>query len=234
VNGGGAYDCIIAVGNCADRVAYDWALVPTVWRLRPFCFLIGQQIFWKLEDDLNTVYNFYENTLVVYGQLKDLRRFARAARGDACCLAFDNFIPVPVQFKNQDKISKLWVEEMIDEAVRNGTVSTEQDEFSLWLFFSNFGMAPREGLDAGGKEWRLKNWGTTSDPLCRRVVRKVMDKKGYGLLMYAFGTAYSPPEPVIRRMGQMFPELWFVLTYYVTGEQLEGLLFIQQGEVVIG
>lgn len=64
------------------------------------------------------------------------------------------------------------------------------------------GKLERGGYNMGGWEWRIVNWGTKWD-----LGDDVDLEMGDGYLCYTFGTAWSPPIPVIERLAAMFPEL---------------------------
>jgi len=81
------------------------------------------------------------------------------------------------------------------------------------------------GFNNGGYEWCCKNWGTkwnTSDA----DLNERDDE-----LIYTFDTAWSPPNPVIHKLGDLFPKLNFNLTYTEPGDGFKGELDIRQGKV---
>jgi hypothetical protein len=51
-------------------------------------------------------------------------------------------------------------------------------------------------------------------------------------VLYAFLSAWSPPEPVILAMAKQFPNLHFQLNYWEGGMQFQGVLEVQ-GENVL-
>jgi hypothetical protein len=51
-------------------------------------------------------------------------------------------------------------------------------------------------------------------------------------LTYNFFSAWSPPIPVIEKMGKMFKKLSFDLEFLSEGEEFEGTLLIENGKVV--
>jgi len=55
--------------------------------------------------------------------------------------------------------------------------------------------------------------------------------EGTGILHYHFDTAWSPPEPVISKMIEMFPELSFGLVYGEGGCDFSGILDGEDGQV---
>lgn len=76
-------------------------------------------------------------------------------------------------------------------------------------------------------KWRNENWGTKWG-FCN--VDEPRD--GGEALIYGFDSAWSPPEPLVRKMGEMYPELEFVLMYYEPGMSFKGKLRIRDGKTV--
>ena len=60
------------------------------------------------------------------------------------------------------------------------------------------------------------------------VVCEATDKEAW----LSFDTAWSPPTPVIKKMGEMFPRLIFLLTYSEEGDGFEGEFFITRNIIV--
>ena len=176
--------------------------------------------------------NWCVNELYVFGKTDDLEEFKQAAQGENGCLDMENFIPYPVQFKSQDEICRLWVDESIREAELGGEVFSEEEKSSLFFrlrFRSND--TPRDGFNAGGHSWCYENWGTKWNFCEPRLVQEYIDEED-SFLYYEFETAWSPPEPVIKKMGEMFPALTFQLRYFEAGVGFNGILIIEDGEVV--
>ena len=47
-----------------------------------------------------------------------------------------------------------------------------------------------------------------------------------------FGTAWSPPEPIVKKLSEMFPALTFKLEYEESGYAYYGFFDCENGEVV--
>ncbi len=48
---------------------------------------------------------------------------------------------------------------------------------------------------------------------------------------YHFDTAWSPPEPLVKKMGELSPDLTFDLRYFEGLMQFNGILRIENGQV---
>ena len=96
-----------------------------------------------------------------------------------------------------------------------------------------------DGFNQGGYEWCITNWGTKWG-FCgvelvgsKRTTEGIDELSGgYFQLTYTFDTAWSPPEPLIKRMGELYPNLMFDLRYYERGSGFKGRLLVENGEVV--
>jgi hypothetical protein len=173
--------------------------------------------------------NWCENELYIRGTKEDLDRFKTAAAGENGCLDMNSFIPYPIQFRNQDRICDLWIDEAIREAELNGEEFTDEQKFDFGFRFRFRSKdTPSDGFNSGGCEWCCENWGTKwnfCDP--------TLDEEEDDSLYYEFETAWSPPIPIIKKMGRMFPELRFELRYFEAGMGFNGILVIEDGEVAV-
>ena len=77
-------------------------------------------------------------------------------------------------------------------------------------------------------EWDINNWGTKWN-FCDATVTEFFED---GELVYHFETAWSPPIPVIIKMGEMFPQLRFELDYIEEGMAFKGTLIIDKGKII--
>jgi len=85
---------------------------------------------------------------------------------------------------------------------------------------------PRDWNSQSGlpTNWILTNWGSTR-PFCD-VERKVRTRS----IWFRFDSAWSPPIPLIKKMGERFPKLEFTLWYYEAGNRFSGKVHIKNGE----
>lgn len=172
--------------------------------------------------------SFVENELYVEGSKEDLKRFKEAAAGENGCLDMNSFFPYPVQFKNQDEIRRLWVDEAIRQAESRGEVFSDDQKLDFFFrmrFYSE--EAPPDGFGSGGKEWCCENWGTKWN-----FLRSELGFEEDDLLVYDFETACNPPIPIILKMGERFPMLRFELRYFECAMEFNGILEIEEGQVV--
>jgi len=168
--------------------------------------------------------NWCENELYIEGPKEELDRFKREAAGENGCLDMNAFIPYPVQFLNQDKIFKLSIDEAIAEAEAEGEVLSKEQKAEVYFRIHK---DLKDGFNSGGYEWCVKNWGTKWN-FCDPTLAREDDDSLY----YEFATAWSPPEPVIRKMGERFPMLLFELRYFEGAMEFNGILEIEGGQVV--
>lgn len=78
----------------------------------------------------------------------------------------------------------------------------------------------------GWYTWRVDNWGTKWD------VSEVSVHESTVALTYHFDTAWAPPEPVIRRLSEMFPNAHITLYFDEPGCIGKGSIQFKDGEVV--
>ena len=69
--------------------------------------------------------------------------------------------------------------------------------------------------------WNIQNWGTKWDITADSVDMESYDSEQ---LEIEFSTAWSPPEPICKRLREMFPESSFSWFYDEPGMELAGYL----------
>jgi hypothetical protein len=84
----------------------------------------------------------------------------------------------------------------------------------------------KDGYNNGGYKWCCTNWGTKWG-FCD-VSRATRPRS----IKYWFSTAWSPPLPLIKRLGEMFPQLSFDLRYWEGAMGFQGKYVISGGEVI--
>ena len=179
--------------------------------------------------------NWCQNELRVSGKRDDLDRFKEAAKGENGCLDMNSFIPYPVEYRNQDEICRVFREEIEEhnrKIMEKMKQMSQEEKEQLWKDNNeSWGIKGPDGYNCGGYEWCCDNWGTKwnfCDPCL--VVEDLDEEDGY--LFYEFATAWSPPVPVIKKMGEKFPQLIFELRYFEGSMQFNGILRIENGEIV--
>ena len=152
------------------------------------------------------------NTLRVTGKEAELEKFRKFAEGEPYdsgeerVLDFDKFVPYPEKYKALDLKAREDEKNKIEPRVK-------------------------DGYNSGGYEWCIANWSTKWNAY-DVTFNKVLDKKKKVIgLSYNFSTAWAPPEKVVRKMGEMFPELCVELDYEESGEGFSGELVMVNGEV---
>lgn len=133
---------------------------------------------------------------------------------DSTDVLFDcnTIIPYPEKYKRLDDAALKWEED--------ARVKREQ---GLEVSWSD---RPTDGFNQGGYEWCCANWGTKWGVY--QVVRKIRKTS----LFYSFQSAWAPPEPVIRKLAQMFPKLRLKLKYFEMGAAYQGILELQGEEEI--
>lgn len=84
----------------------------------------------------------------------------------------------------------------------------------------------KDGYNSGGYEWCIKNWGTKWN-FCD-VEREMRPRS----IFYQFQTAWSPPKPLIKKLGEIYHEFRFSLKYYEGGMGFQGKYVVENGKVV--
>ena len=82
---------------------------------------------------------------------------------------------------------------------------------------------------SGDEDWyhnQINSWGTKWD-----VAGNVSFSESDDSLCYSFDSAWSPPEPVIARLAEIFPTLCIEHKYYEPGCDFWGIVTYQKGEV---
>ena len=69
--------------------------------------------------------------------------------------------------------------------------------------------------------WNIQNWGTKWDITAEQIE---MDSYDSEQLEIEFATAWSPPEPICKRLREMFPDLSFSWFYDEPGMEVAGYL----------
>lgn len=161
--------------------------------------------------------NHCESDLTVEGptalvaELREYVRHTTVDDGEAAhtsAFSLTAIIPYPEKYLIQDAQAKAYREE-----------------------FGRSAGGPSDGFNDGGYDWRCANWDTKWD--CYRL----RDEEDYRYAdntswSISFDTAWAPPLPVIRALGEKFPGLEVTIRYFESGMQYNGILRIRGGEVV--
>lgn len=147
--------------------------------------------------------NWCSCDLYVRGEKKELARFKKAAKGKNGVIDFNNFIPYPKKFTDMDEKAK-----EANKKIEPGKTPA------------------KDGYNSGGYEWCIANWGTKWNASSPEISDDLDEE-----LAYRLETAWSPPAPVVQKMGEMFPALEFELRYFEAGMSFNGLMRIEKGKV---
>ena len=157
--------------------------------------------------------NWCENELYIKGSKDELKKFVEHAKGEKKIIDFNKFIQYPKRFAKMDEKAMEWDEKHPKDSWAN---------------------RPKDGYNSGGYEWCIKNWGTKWNACHLDAYDPNPEDLGYkdeGELLFKFDTAWSPPIPVIKKMGKEFPNLKLTLLYFETGCAFNGILRIENGKI---
>ena len=189
--------------------------------------------------------NWIKNELTVCGEAEKMNEFVERLkgtdeRGEEKLLDENAVIPYPVQFIDMDRLVNEWSakwEKICNILKSHGHINAVRPERKqAWeKFKEENGNRPTDGYNQGGQQWREQYWGTKWGLCNVKLVTAPWDWK-YGsvnnkdkiTLEYGFDTVWNPPLPLIKRMGEKFPELKFDLKYF--GDGLDGNFTMENGE----
>lgn len=154
--------------------------------------------------------NWCEQDLLVKGKTAELAKFKEYAKSEESLLDANCFIPYPEEYAFLDKLSPA-TEDNIPERVM-----ARLQGFNL----------KKDGFNQGGHEWCSANWGSKWG-FCDVELKKETSRSLY----YNFRSAWSSLTPLLVKMGQIFPQLEFKLSYYEMGEGYQGKLHMKNGKV---
>lgn len=131
--------------------------------------------------------------LYVFGNKKNIKEFALKAISKEEVISANNFIP----FMDDD-----------DKRIRR--MMADWKDMKINYVVTDDGPVFLETYEAWVKEWQSNQWGTVYD---------LFDTKVYycpnGSLKYSFTTKWGPPEKLIRKLSEMYPNLIFKLENYL-------------------
>ena len=153
--------------------------------------------------------NWCDCELIVTGNARDIKRFIELAKEDKEVLSANKFIPYPKKYADLDKKAEEWDK-------------THQVNKKRGLLGN--GKRPTDGFNQGGYNWCIQNWGTKWG-FCEATVEDERPK----YVNYRFDTAWSPPVPLIKAMGEQFPKLRFYLQYFEGGMGFQGEAIFENG-----
>lgn len=177
--------------------------------------------------------NWCENDLTVSGPADDVKRFKEFAKGtvlgDKQILCADKFIPYPKSYLDADR--KAQKQEKLREKYEAKLLAQElSPQDARQKAYQKYPHVD-SGFNKGGYRWCVDNWGTKWG-FCHTELVEDSKFENERTLIYRTDTAWSPPLPIVIKMGEKFPKLIFDLRYFEAGMCFNGLLRIEKGEVV--
>jgi hypothetical protein len=172
--------------------------------------------------------NKVENELLITGEKEDLERFKEFAKGfdedldTAIVLDMKNFVPYTKNLSKNGDGSEIfdWCNENWGTAgyfreprLLNRYLRAWKDLLLVCFIACN-----------GSKE-------KLSD--LRKMIQEMNLSLPEDELYYEFNTVWSPPIPVIKKMGEMFPYLNFELRYFEGRMNFNGILIIEGGKIIL-
>ncbi|MBX9578998.1 MAG: hypothetical protein K2X87_01710 [Gemmataceae bacterium] len=127
---------------------------------------------------------------------------------------FNRFVPYPEEWERMDREREGFFDRW------RGLSPAERENATI----------PPDGFNSGGYEWCVENWGTKWNA-CGVQIGERSEWTGDVSQDLHFETAWSPPEPVIKRAAELFPDLTFTLRYFERGAAYNGMLRCEGGEV---
>ena len=187
--------------------------------------------------------NWCENTLEIYSddteKMKEFYDFfgGRDKLQDNFC--FNNIITLPqeldgtrspsniVSQKDYDRYTQLEKKHNIKDSqdvvrlVEDGTI-TEEERDLLWKEGITQEMSDMRKSEYGYDnwyDWQVNNWGTKWDIKGDVEINDIDDET----CSLVFQTAWSPPEPIVVKLQEMFPDLTFYGGYIGEGWEFAGV-----------
>lgn len=79
------------------------------------------------------------------------------------------------------------------------------------------------------REWCREHWGTKWN--AHGAIGIVDELGNEAEAEFEFATAWSPPLPIIKTLGERYPDLTFTLVYYESGMAFHGRYRVEGGRV---
>mgnify|MGYP003116921855 FL=1 len=186
--------------------------------------------------------NWCENTLEIYGDTDKMKEFYEFFGGrdklqDNFC--FNNITTLPqeldgtrspsniVSQEDYDRYTQLEKKHNIKDSqdvvrlVEDGTI-TEEERDLLWKEGITQEMSDRLVSEYGYDnwyDWQVNHWGTKWDIKGDVGINDIDDET----CSLVFQTAWSPPEPIVDKLQEMFPDLTFYGGYIGEGWEFAGV-----------
>jgi len=87
------------------------------------------------------------------------------------------------------------------------------------------------GYNNGGYNWCIKNWGTKWNACEPNITLTDVSPKS-SIVEISFDSAWSPSEPITRKLSELFPDLTFKHSYEEGGCDFSGCLVCKNGKIL--
>ena len=164
--------------------------------------------------------NNVENELSIWGEKEELDRFLEHAKGDddgeEIVLDFNKFVPPHPGDQGEALVTNDW---------RRKNWGTETN--SLYPRIRNRYLRPIISMFLNECDCECLPKMLSSLQMCENMNRMTFPNE----LFYQFYTWWTPPIPVVVKMGGMFPTLSFEFSYFEGGQCFHGIMKIKEGKV---
>lgn len=155
--------------------------------------------------------NHCDNDLRINGSKEDIAAFFKAVgtkdKDGLIVIDANKIIPYPQKYTDLDNAAREWEEKNKGK--------------------NNWSQRPKDGYNQGGYEWCIENWGTKWGMYDFSEVNF-----GKTFATVSFSTAWSPPNPIITKLGELFPKLTFTLKFYEMGAGFKGVYKVKGDEIL--
>ena len=149
--------------------------------------------------------NWCRNRVTVFGKEEDISKISEIFSDKKSI--FDHIIKAPDWKRLPNEKGEF--PKLRQELNKDGSVFYETYDF------------PDGKNDDRWYHWNIQNWGTKWDITADSVEIELEDSE---MLEVSFDTAWSPPEPICKRLREMFPDSSFSWFYDEPGMEFAGYL----------
>ena len=147
--------------------------------------------------------NWCMNRVVISGSEEDIKKLKEQVSSEESALDFNKIVPSP-DWKNipneKGQLPK-------PEELKNGNGE-------VIAITHNF---PDGTNDSRWYDWQIKNWGTKWNVSNVDVVAEASD-----FIEFEFDTAWSPPEPIISKLRELYPDVSISAFFDEPGMEVSG------------
>ena len=139
--------------------------------------------------------NHCYNRVTIYGEdLDQIKEIKEKLESEETCFDFNSIIPIP--------------KELV------GTTAPPRDPDSS----EAKRLRKQHGHD-NWYDWCVENWGTKWNSYDSEFIDEDEDR-----LEYSFNTAWAPPEPIIHKLRELYPDVSITAFYDEPGMELAGYI----------